>query len=293
MHIRPMTAADIPLGMRLKLQANWNQTEADWRRCLELQPASPADDSPAGSSPADGGAFVAECDGSPVATTATCVFDTVGWIALVLVDEPFRRRGIGNALMLHAIGWLENQGVRSIWLDATPLGQPLYERLGFTAEFELCRYHGRPCSTAEPASAVEPLSSSDWADCVQFDRAITGTNREKLLTSIFAAWPDAARMHTSAGELQGFIAARRGANAVQIGPCLAEAKAGPSLLADAWRRFAGQDVFIDIPTAHSTATERAKAAGLTVQRPLLRMRRGEPVAYDLARLWASSGPEKG
>ena len=39
--IRTMRAADIPLGMRLKQLAGWNQTEADWRRNLALQPSSP------------------------------------------------------------------------------------------------------------------------------------------------------------------------------------------------------------------------------------------------------------
>ena len=31
LRIRALTAADIPLGMRLKAQAGWNQLEADWR----------------------------------------------------------------------------------------------------------------------------------------------------------------------------------------------------------------------------------------------------------------------
>jgi hypothetical protein len=30
--LRPLTRAEIPLGMRLKAQAAWNQLEADWLR---------------------------------------------------------------------------------------------------------------------------------------------------------------------------------------------------------------------------------------------------------------------
>ena len=33
-----LTAADLPLSLRLCGAAGWNQTEADWRRCLDLQP---------------------------------------------------------------------------------------------------------------------------------------------------------------------------------------------------------------------------------------------------------------
>jgi len=36
--IRPFRASDVPLGMRLKDQAGWNQTEADWHRFLFLEP---------------------------------------------------------------------------------------------------------------------------------------------------------------------------------------------------------------------------------------------------------------
>ena len=34
--VRTMRLVDVPLGMRLKDQAGWNQTEADWERLLAL-----------------------------------------------------------------------------------------------------------------------------------------------------------------------------------------------------------------------------------------------------------------
>src|SRR5262245_8306309 len=77
-HLRPMTAADIPFGLHLSGQAGWNQTAADWQRCLDLQ--------------ADG-CFVAEWDGLAVGATTTCIFDRVAWVAMVLVDQRYRRRG--------------------------------------------------------------------------------------------------------------------------------------------------------------------------------------------------------
>jgi hypothetical protein len=80
---------------------------------------------------------------------------------------------------------------------------------------------------------------------------------------------------------------------VQIGPCIADDEAGQVLLAEALRRFAGQRVYVDIPLSHTASTRLASEAGLTVQRPLLRMTRGERIAEKLAWMWASSGPEKG
>jgi hypothetical protein len=80
---------------------------------------------------------------------------------------------------------------------------------------------------------------------------------------------------------------------VQIGPCVATPEAGPLLLGDAWHRFSGQRVFIDIPNENAAARRAADAQGFTVQRPLTRMSRGNPVSERVELLWASSGPEKG
>ena len=35
--IRVLTHDDIPFAMKLKDQAGWNQTEADWRRFLDME----------------------------------------------------------------------------------------------------------------------------------------------------------------------------------------------------------------------------------------------------------------
>src|SRR5262249_24073287 len=130
--IRPMSVADIPLGMRLKHQAGWNQTEADWGRFLELEPE---------------GCFVAEWDGAPAGTVTTCIFGPVAWVAMVLVETCLRGRGIGKALMQHALGFLDERGIHSIRLDATRLGRPLYELLGFAAEYSLDRLEGSPSAS--------------------------------------------------------------------------------------------------------------------------------------------------
>src|SRR4051812_37831517 len=113
--LRPMTGADLPLLLRLRAQARWNQTEADLRRFLDLS---------------DDGGFVSQFAGEPVGTVCTFVFGSTAWIAMVLVDEAMRGRGIGAALMRHALAHLNRIGVERIRLDATPLGRPVYEKLG-------------------------------------------------------------------------------------------------------------------------------------------------------------------
>jgi GNAT superfamily N-acetyltransferase len=277
LRLRPLTVADIPLGLRLKGQAGWNQTEADWRRFLALEP--------------DGGRL-AELDGVPVGTVTTCTFGPVAWVAMVLVDEAFRGRGVGRALVAEALAFLDGRGVRSVRLDATPLGRPLYERLGFVAEYSLTRYEGVLPPAGPAVAGVEPAQVEDLDELARWDREVTGTDRRKLLSRLFAEHADAWRV-IRAEEAWGFAAARPGADAVHIGPCVATAEAGPLLLADAASRYAGQRVIVDIPTANRPAASLAAGLGLAPSRPLLRMGRGEPVAERVAELWASSGPEMG
>jgi GNAT superfamily N-acetyltransferase len=272
-----MTFHDLSLGMRLKEQAGWNQLEGDWRRLLAMQPD---------------GCFVAELDGRPVGTTMTCVFGPVAWVAMVLVEESLRRRGVGRALMAHALAFLDGQGVRTVRLDATPLGQPLYEKLGFETEYRLARYHGT-FRTCEPASRVSPARRDDLWLVQELDWAVTRTDRRKLLQRLFEERASAMRVVKGDRGLLGYCTARPGANATQIGPCIATEGAGPLLLADAQHRLLGRPVYIDIPETNPEAVAWAESRQLTVQRHLVRMCRGPRIAERGQHLWASSGPEKG
>ncbi|UCD52496.1 MAG: GNAT family N-acetyltransferase, partial [Phycisphaerales bacterium] len=94
-----MMVADLELGLSLSRQAQWNQIEADWRRFLDL---------------GGDGCFVAELDGVAVGTTTTCIFESVAWIAMVLVDVESRRRGVGSALLRHALAFLDDRGVATV-----------------------------------------------------------------------------------------------------------------------------------------------------------------------------------
>jgi predicted N-acetyltransferase YhbS len=292
-HIRTMTVADVPLGMRLKDQAGWNQTAADWQRILALQPD---------------GSFVAELSGRPVGTTATCVFDAVGWLAMVLVDEAFRGRGIGTRLVEHALRHLDQCGVPCARLDATPLGRPLYEKLGFVAEYELarmgekgtgpiCRHGPKGAShklDLSPFPGVRPLAAEQIDAVCALDRKVTGTNRRRLIECLYRQQPDAMHIVTSGGEVVGYLSFRRGSRAVQIGPTVAlGAEAGRALGDAALRLCAAQPIFVDIPVPNAAAMSWAESRGLRVQRFLTRMRRGAPVVDRPRQLWAAFGPEKG
>jgi GNAT superfamily N-acetyltransferase len=284
MNFRTMTTADIAFGMRLKAQNHWNQLEDDWQRQLDLEPD---------------GCFVAEVRGVPVGTACCCVFDSVAWINMVLVDRDQRGQGVGTSMMRHVLQYLDERGIVSIRLDATVLGQPVYAKLGFTGDFTLERYEGiLPSAPAtgvmgEEGTAIEPLTEADLSALFEFDQFITSTRRAELLRHLFTQHPKHAFKHTTHGQLDGYCLARPGSNAWQIGPIQASPPAGRALLLQAAVHFAGQPVYLDAPTANAEANAVVQALGLTVQRSFLRMTRGRKVAERLDHFWSSFGPEKG
>jgi GNAT superfamily N-acetyltransferase len=54
-----------------------------------------------------------------------------GYVQWISTDPTYRRRGLAEAVMMALLGWFRDQGVRSVELHATPIGESLYERLGF------------------------------------------------------------------------------------------------------------------------------------------------------------------
>jgi GNAT superfamily N-acetyltransferase len=272
-----MSRADISLGMRLKAEAGWNQTPDDWSGFLGRQPD---------------GCFVGELDGQPVGTLVSCIFEEVAWLAMMLVDPQARGRGVAKALMTEAIGFLERQGVSTVRLDATPLGQPLYQQFGFVADYPLERFAGF-LPRSEQGADVRSLDARAVASVLELDRAATGSNRRRWLERLAAEQPERIRVAGRDGQVEGYVIDRPGTDAVQLGPWIAGPDAGPLLFLDAGARLEGKSLYVDIPSSHAAATALARACGLTSQRTFVRMHRGEPLVEQAGLIWGSSGPELG
>ncbi|HPA17543.1 MAG TPA: GNAT family N-acetyltransferase [Verrucomicrobiae bacterium] len=277
--VRAMAPQDVELGLRLKDQARWNQTEADWRRFLDLEPK---------------GCFIAEWDGRPVATTTTCLLGTVGWIAMVLVDESARNRGIGTRLVEHAVTDLLTRGARTIRLDATPLGKPVYERLGFVADYELARMQGTTHAPRQADPAILRVKGPNIPALLRLDTATTGTQRDRLLARLVSEAPERTGLTQRDRRVTGYVMWRPGSHAATLGPAIAtEPSDGVALLDWALGQCGGHAIFVDVPVGNRNAMDWALSQGLDFQRHFLRMHLGLPVKDRPDQIWASSGPEKG
>ncbi|MFI8184663.1 GNAT family N-acetyltransferase [Actinacidiphila glaucinigra] len=76
--------------------------------------------------------LAAVLDGEVVGTTVVITAHDVAGIFLVHVAESHRRRGIGAALTTSALRVAHDRGTHRAALLASPAGEPLYRRFGFT-----------------------------------------------------------------------------------------------------------------------------------------------------------------
>ncbi len=274
-----MTASDIGAGMRLKEAAGWNQTEADWRRLLDLEPE---------------GCYVA-CEGDRVCGTVTTLRygRYFGWIGMLLTDPDSRRRGIGTRLLHQAVSYLEDKGVETLRLDGTPMGYSLYLKHGFQDEFEIQRWEG--ISQVRPGGCLSQLREEDLARVCKWDSTIFGTDRSRLITSIWRENTAFSAVAYLNGEIGGYALWRPGTRAWYLGPCTATTDGlTVALLLEMLRRVPGQPVYVDICTENRWALKLLKKLDFRYQRPLVRMYRGRhSFPGEPQFVFSIAGPELG
>jgi ribosomal protein S18 acetylase RimI-like enzyme len=281
MKLRVMTMKDIPGGVRLNTLAGWNQTDADWSRFLFASPR---------------GCFVMEDGAKVVGSIATFPFeDRFAWISMVLVDPEYRNRGIGSELLRRAIEHLDDAGIPTLKLDATPLGKPLYEKLGFVSEFEIARWNLRRKVLENPGLSAEIAPAGQLTEVLAYDRKVFGADRSSLLGSLAERGPALTLAVVRGTEVQGYAFGRRGLFADHLGPWMAsDPHTAKIMLADFLRRSSRDTVIVDALQSNQAAGESLRDCGFTIARPLTRMYRGPnafPGKPEL--LCAILGPEFG
>lgn len=73
-------------------------------------------------------------DGAPRGFCGVAVHDTVGEVHSLYVRAALTRRGIGRALLAHALDRARATGATSFGAWATPFSRPVFERAGFRLE---------------------------------------------------------------------------------------------------------------------------------------------------------------
>lgn len=92
--------------------------------------------------------YLGRLDGEPVSTSAVLFADGVAGIYWVATREAARGRGFGTAITQAPLLLARERGYRVGILQATPMGRPIYERLGFRPFGSLEQYVCIPAAQA-------------------------------------------------------------------------------------------------------------------------------------------------
>ena len=265
---RNLEINDLPAALELSTLAGWNQTADDWRLLLELAPS---------------GCFGIEVDRRVVATaTLLCYGERLGWIGMVLTHPEFRRRGFAKQLFEHVLAHADSIGVKTLKLDATDQGQPLYESYGFKNEQAIERWF-RPGSIAKQESGT----GVDVSELAELDSQAFGADRSKLLEKL-------SRRGRSCTASRAYAFSRAGRSFSYLGPCIAvDADSAWQVLGTALSGPEAAGWFWDLLPSNQNAASLAREMGFSRQRRLVRMFRGEELNQNDDLTYAIAGFELG
>jgi len=187
--------------------------------------------------------------GAAVGFATSLKHDRSGWIGNLVVRADCRGTGIGEALFMRAVRALHDADTETIWLTASEMGRPLYEKHGFKSIDRIIRWVGRACGTAG-AAGKDGLARFDES----LDRLCWDDRRELLLEwttnrGMVVAEESACAVIQPTGE------------AMQIGPCAAlnHAAAGRVISTALTAVVAGIKVVCDAPSSNSACTTLLQA----------------------------------
>jgi predicted N-acetyltransferase YhbS len=211
-------------------------------------------------------------------------------IGNMLVAARHERRGLGGALMAHA---LTQAGGAVTCLFATSYGRPLYERLGFRPADRSVRFIGpfvpgplAPGSLASgpPASGppalgplapgvpggdglvIRPVTAADEPAIAELDREVFGADRRAILARLpqlaerFLVALDPARR-----AVRGFAASWGHDGLLLAGPVVAGDLAVATALLTALAAGSGRPLRIEVAGRHPGLAQWAAARGLTAR----------------------------
>ncbi len=167
-NIRPMSVDDLAAATELSSEQQWPHRDEDWKLFLEM-----------------GEGLVAERDGKVVGTTLGWRFGArMATIGLVIVSPAAQGQGLGRKLMEAMIGQL---GERTIVLNATEDGLPLYKKIGFVETGAVVQHQGIvpdvPLADLQPGDRVRPKGKAD-AGLAGLYSGASGMDRQALFEAL-------------------------------------------------------------------------------------------------------------
>lgn len=215
--LRDMTGDDVHAASELSFEQQWPHREEDWALFLSI-----------------GEGLVAEIDGKIVGSILGWRFgDHFASIGMVIVTNAVQGRGIGRQLMEAMLRRFEG---RTVMLNATVEGVPLYRKLGFEEYGTICQHQaispGQPLVPLRQGERVRPMGAADGEALETLYANASGIDRKLILDTFQAEGSTVVlcREH----EQTGFAILRRYGRGWAIAPVVAPDVTGAKALLAHW-----------------------------------------------------------
>jgi GNAT superfamily N-acetyltransferase len=272
--IKKMGEDDIEFAHRLTVIEDWGYLEDDFRRLLSWE---------------QDGCFVAEYNNQPVGIISTTTYDDYAFIGTLIVIESMRGKGIGELLTRTAIDCLKGKSIKTIELDGVIPAVSLYRRLGFKDKYLSLRFKRPALSAVFNKSYFNPKLD----DVLDFDRKITGLNRERMIRTYFETISENI-IAVGSEKISAYAIVRpRYDGSYTIGPVVGiNANEVENLIKVIIGKFGNNILTIGVPAINLNAVKLFSEYGFLYTQPSLRMCMGEKRYYE-SNIFGIFSAEKG
>jgi hypothetical protein len=201
-------------------------------------------------------------------------YERFAFVGNMAVAQEFQGRGAGRAILTSLLTQIAGRGIPETVLEATPEGERLYRKCGFTEAYWTMAYSrvGELAGPGRSGPTVDRLVGSDLDPVAAFDAPRFGTLRRRVLERFLADFPGRGFVvRRPGGHVAGYLIAQSRV----LGPWVAEdaATAESLLIAALALPFDGPAVAY-APAPNAAAAALFARLGFAAHWESLRMRRG-------------------
>jgi GNAT superfamily N-acetyltransferase len=220
-------------------------------------------------------------DGSMVGIGSCIRHRTTGWLAHIIVAPEYRRRGIGTLITKWLMTYLTGEwGMKTLHLVATPMGEPVYRRLGFRRISDYLFMRGGKTDSGEIAEIL-PFDDAFRDAGLKMDADASFEDRSQLLEP---HWSNGCFILNN-GALAGFFLPTLGEGYI-LATCR---EAGLALM----RLKHGSGATAIVPEQNPEAVRYLTSSGYAEYRRGIRMVYGEPLPWRPEMIYGRIGGNLG
>ncbi len=256
--VMPLSPVDYSFAVELANTMNWNMAPEDFAFMATLEPE---------------GNFLLMDEEKRIGI-ATCIsYGKIGWFGNLIVEEAYRKKGAGTALVNHAVAYLHSKGVETVGLYAYPQLKEFYGRLGFKQDVDFALMHAEKLELVE-TPGVHKVVEQKMPKIGYFDSQFFGGDRSRLLESILLDENNAGYYVTEYSHVVGYVAATIYQSMAWIGPLVCEPSrydVAGRLVSSVLAKVGGKSVYTVVSKADTVLLDMLASVGFREEFTVSRM----------------------